>query len=361
MKKALLHVVRCYPRRPPCPGGMEKHIASLSREQRRIGIRVTDVFNDGEPEGEGVQILACIKLHRVHPAALRDLLFYVAAIARLRRMPREGGRCVIHVHGDWSAFVFARILRRVIRADILAATIHGSVRRPLLLSWALYGAGVVFSTGKDAADRIAGAIHLTSAPDEVFFEPAGIADTSDIILVGSIVKVKNYDLLLDIAERMPEFSFAIIGTGTEEYRLRTAAKLRCIDNIDWRGGAGSNAVRDALAAAKIFLSLSFEEGTPTAALEAMAVGTPVVITPSNDYSSLLANGEAGVALVDWDLEEIIITLRKLLDDNERRAAMSACAQRRAASERWHVKAKQVTDAMEQALSHLTQPHADPAL
>lgn len=361
MTMAPLHVVRCYPRRPPCPGGMEKHIASLSREQRRLGIRVTDVFNDGEPEGEGVQILARVKLHRVRPAVLRDLLFYVAAMVRLRRLPREGGRCVVHVHGDWSAFFFARILRRVIGADILVASIHGSVRRPCLLSWTLYGAGVVFSTGKDAAARIVGAIHLTSAPDDVFFAPAGISDASDVILVGSIVKVKNYDLLLDIAERMPEFIFAVIGTGTEEYRLRSAAKLRGIDNIDWRGGANSSAVRDALAASKIFLNLSHEEGTPTAALEAMAVGTPVVLTPSNDYSSLLANGEAGVALVDWNLEAIIITLQKLLDDSERRAAMSACAQQRAASERWHVKAQQVTDAMEQALSHLTRPHPDPAL
>jgi glycosyltransferase involved in cell wall biosynthesis len=163
------------------------------------------------------------------------------------------------------------------------------------------------------------------------------------------VKKKNYDLLLEVAERMPAVRFAVLGSGPEGGRLRNATLARGIANIDWRGPAQASEVRNALAAASVFLNLSYEEGSPTAAMEAMAVGIPAVLTPSNDYSALLGDGAAGIVLDGWDPDVVAATLSKLLHDSERRAVMSLRARERAACERWHVKAQQVTDAMEQAL------------
>lgn len=344
-----LHVIRCYLRRPPCPGGMEKHIDALSREQRKIGIRVTDVYNEGEIEGEGAHILPRFKLLAIPSAAIRDFIFYAAALIRLRYLRREKGRRVVHVHGDWPSFLFAGILRRVIAADLLVASLHGKVRWPSLIAWVLREAPLVFSTGKDAINRLPKIQYLPSAPAEIFFTTPEIATVTDVLLVGSLVKGKNYDLLLDVAARLPEITFAVIGAGPEEGRLLHRTALCGIANVDWRGAASPGEVRDALAASKLFLNLSLEEGTPTAAVEAMAVGIPVVLTPSNDFSSLLCNDEAGIALDSWDVETIVVTIRALLEDGERRTAMSVRAREYAAGERWHVKAKQVSDAMEQAL------------
>lgn len=349
MSRVPLHVIRCYLRRPPCPGGMEKHIAALSREQRKLGVRVTDVYNEGEIEGEGVKILVGLILCRVRPAVMRDFLFYLVAIIRLRHLRLEKGHRVIHVHGDWSAFLFARMLRHALAADLLVASIHGTIRRAYLMAWVLGGVDLVFSTGKNIAKRINRIIYMPSAPSDIFFTQPEIATKTDIILVGSLVNVKNYDLLLNVAERLSEIRFAVIGTGPEGSRLRNTATLRGITNIDWRGEANPSEVRDAIAAAKVFLNLSYEEGTPTAAIEAMAVGTPVVLTPSNDYVSLLGNGEAGVVLDGWDIEEIVLAIRDLLENEDRRKAMSVRARERAAGERWNVKARQVTDSMNRAI------------
>lgn len=344
-----LHVVRCYPRRPPCSGGMEKHIAALSLEQRKLGVRVTDVFNEGEVEGEGVRILPGLRLGRIPRAIVRDFLFYLAAALRLRRLCANSPSLVVHVHGDWSAFLFARLMRHSIGADLFVASFHGKARMPRVLAHTLRGVDLVYSTGKAFAVYVPKARHLVSAPSEIFFETAEEAPAADVLLVGSLVGVKNYDLLLDVAERLPSVRFAVLGTGPEEDRLRDANAARGIKNIDWRGSASAGDVRDAMAASKLFLNLSKKEGSPTAALEAMAVGTPVVLTPSNDYSALVEESESGVVLNGWDCDEIVATLRKLLTDSNRRAAMGRHARQRAAGERWHIKARQITDAMIEAL------------
>lgn len=353
MSRPPLHIIRCYLRRPPCVGGMEKHIAALSREQRKLGIRVTDVYNEGEVEGEGVHILPTVKLRAIPSAAIRDFIFYTVALIRLRYLREEEGRRVVHVHGDWSAFLFAGILRRVIASDLLVASVHDKVGWPRLIAWALKDAPLVFSTGQDAVKYLPRFRYLPSAPAEIFFATPEAAPASDVLLVGSLVKKKNYDLLLDVAARLPKIKFAVIGVGPEHGRLLHRSASCGISNIDWRGAASPSEVRDALAASKLFLNLSLEEGTPTAAVEAMAVGVPVVLTPSNDYSSLLGDDGAGIALDSWDIQTIVVTIKDLLDDVDRRTAMGVRARECAAGERWHFKARQVSDAMEKTLNGQT--------
>lgn len=345
-----LHVIRCYLRRPPCSGGMEKHIAALSREQRALGVRVTDVTNEGDVGEESVRVFEGRRLGGIRPASLRDFVFYLGACWRLRHLRRESGPRILHVHGDWSAFLFGRLLGLTIGADVVVATLHASTRRPALARLVLGDQSLIFSTGKADCDRLRGVTHLPSAPEDLFFAEPAAARACDVVLVGSLVPVKNYDLLLEVAERLPDVRFAVIGDGPDAARLEEASRSRGLSHIDWRGAASPAQVRDSLAAAKVLLNLSYEEGSPTAALEAMAVGTPVVLTPSNDYSSLVGDNEAGIALEDWRSDTIVTAIEALLENEERRAAMSIHAKRRAAGERWNVKAKIVTDAMVAALA-----------
>ena len=64
---------------------------------------------------------------------------------------------------------------------------------------------------------------------------------------------------------------------------------------------------------KVFLSTSIAEGTPTAILEAMATGRPIIATPANDYTDLIKQGVNGY-IVDYSPEVISNNLKKLLEN-----------------------------------------------
>src|SRR5215210_1573497 len=108
-----LHVLRIYERLPPEPGGMERHIAELTAAQRKLGVKVTSIYNTGSADGDAIQILKPYALYRLRPASLRNLVFY-NAIARYREFFRRANVNVVHAHGGWSAFLLAQALARAI-------------------------------------------------------------------------------------------------------------------------------------------------------------------------------------------------------------------------------------------------------
>jgi poly(glycerol-phosphate) alpha-glucosyltransferase len=75
----------------------------------------------------------------------------------------------------------------------------------------------------------------------------------------------------------------------------------------------------ALASADLFVLPAVGEGLPMAALEAMAAGLPIVVTPGCNLPDVEARG-AGL-LVERDVEPLAAALRALLADPERRRRM----------------------------------------
>ena len=351
MSRKSLHVLRIYDRLPPLPGGMERHIAELTAAQRQLGVKVTSVYNDGSPNGDAVQILKSYELCRVRPTLLRNLLFYGAAATHGKALSRSGVD-VVHAHGGWSAFLFARALARAIGAPAVAASVHDFIKRnPGLHRQAMKGCNPVFATGLSEARYLQEILgrpvhHLPSAPAEIFFtRPAVQAEPTDIIVVGSLVPKKRIELVLQCAKRRPHLRFSIYGDGPQRPRLESLKADVGLGNVTFHGLTSLHRIHSAMCSAKLFLNVSQFEGSPTAALEAMACGLPVVLTPSNDYSALVREQENGIVTRGWDAEEITAAIDRCLADEERRFAMGATARQFAEGHRWEAKARLVTEAM----------------
>lgn len=354
-----LHVLRIYERLPPEPGGMERHIAELTAAQRKLGVRVTSVYNTGSADAGAIQILKPFALYRMRPAWLRNLLFY-AAIARHRKFFRRTNVDVVHAHGGWSAFFLSGALARAIRAPVVAASVHGFIRpRPALHRWAMKKCDPVFATGLTEVryfnQILAGtAYHLPSAPADLFFSPpAHDAEPADVILAGNLVPVKRTELVLECAKRRPNLRFSIYGDGPERARLEALKSEGGLGNVTFHGAATREHIHAAMCCAKLFLNVSESEGSPTAALEAMACGLPVVLTPSNDYSALVLIEKNGVVTKGWDVDEITAAIDRCLSDGDRRRKMGEQARKVAHKHRWEAKARFVTDAMMNVLQKRT--------
>ena len=354
-----LHVLRVYDRLPPLPGGMERHIAELTAAQRRLGIKVTSAYNIGRPDGDAIQVLKSHELYRLRPALLRNLVFYGAILAHRKALSR-GRVDVVHAHGGWSSFMLARALARAVGAPVVAASLHDFIKRnPGLHRRAMKGCEPVFATGLAEARYLEDVLgrpvhHLPSAPADMFFSPpTAQAEPVDIIAVGSLVPKKRMDLVLQIGARRPDLSIAVYGDGPQRARLES---LRCqagLANITFHGAVTIERIHSAMHCARLFLNVSLFEGSPTAALEAMACGLPVVLTPSNDYSALVRDGENGSVTRGWNVDEIIAAVDRCLEDEDRRRTMGESARQVANGHRWDAKARFVTEAMRNVLENRT--------
>jgi glycosyltransferase involved in cell wall biosynthesis len=334
---------------------MEKHIASLTAAQRELGVRVTEVYNRGKPLGESFRVWPRNSIGELRPYFLREFLFYAAALRKQFDF-RDGRLRVVHIHGDWPSFLFGSIFARVIGADAVAASLHEWARGPrLAYAVALRSCDPVFATGLAEArylGKVTGtaAFHLPSAPSELFFgTPESLAPSCDVILVGSLVARKRLDLVLDLAELRPNLRISIFGDGPERAGLEAQRKARHLDHVRFFGNAEPDEIRASLHTARLFLNVATEEGTPTAALEAMACGRPVVMTPSNDYSNLVEQGVNGWVTSGWGAEEIATAIDLFLGNPAMLSAAGAAARRTAEKHRWRQKARIVTDAMIRAL------------
>lgn len=118
----------------------------------------------------------------------------------------------------------------------------------------------------------------------------------DIVYVGRLTYQKHPERLVSvlgkIAEKLPDVKAAIVGTGDLfEETKRLVSENGLEKNVDMLG-FNSNPYK-IMHDAKLMIMTSRWEGTPMCALEAMALGLPIVSTPTDGLKELVANGETG--------------------------------------------------------------------
>lgn len=350
-----LQVFRSYLRLPPMPGGMERHIASLSVAQRALGIEVINIFNSGTATGPSIQVDPGFDLRKIKRASLRNAVFYLAATAKTTGK-MAGTNSVLHVHGDWNDFLCSKMLAKRLGVKAVAASVHGELRKitPALYRIAMSHCDPIFVTGKRQRDFLAGILrrtvtHMPSAPHDLFFDVdhsvVSQQNCADVIVVSNLYPVKRTDLVVACAARRPDLRFVLFGDGSERKDIEARISHERLTNIELRGQAKPDRIAAAMRRSRVFLSTSTVEGTPTAALEAMAAGLPVVLTPSNDYSWLVRDGVNGFVTKSWNVEEISACLDGCLTNEDRRKKMGVANRQIAKKHRWSTKAQLVTSRM----------------
>ena len=118
----------------------------------------------------------------------------------------------------------------------------------------------------------------------------------DAIYIGRLTYQKNPQRLIELCalarERKPDFHLAVVGTGELEPEVKAlTAQLGLEANVSFLGFQ-SNPMK-MLSDSKCMILPSRWEGTPMCALEAMALGVPVVSTPTDGLLDLLDEGENG--------------------------------------------------------------------
>ena len=165
---------------------------------------------------------------------------------------------------------------------------------------------------------------------EVIFDKKAQDDHTydyDMIYVGRLTFQKDPQRLMRLCARLkeskPDLKVAIVGTGELEAELKQLCEqLHIVENVNFLGFQ-SNPIK-MIHDSKAMILTSRWEGTPMCALEAMALGTPVVSTPSDGMKDLIDDGINGY-LTDDDTV-MAEKLLAIMNDADHRNALGQQAQ-----------------------------------
>ena len=134
----------------------------------------------------------------------------------------------------------------------------------------------------------------------------------NVLYVGGLVEDKGVGDILQIAARLPDIQFRIIGKGDNEYE--NLANARGLLNVHFLGEKSRQEVKEELSKADVFLFMTFfrGEGFSNALCEAMAQGLPCVVTDWAANADMVGNG-GGFVVPVGGVEEAVSALNQLRD------------------------------------------------
>jgi glycosyltransferase involved in cell wall biosynthesis len=141
------------------------------------------------------------------------------------------------------------------------------------------------------------------------------AEAFVVITVGSCTEIKRHQHIIQAIKELPpniNCYFLHLGSGPLEQEERRLVKCLEIDNKVFFIG-NTNNVKKYLLASDVFVMTSKVEGIGIAALEAMAVGLPVILYDVPGLSDLIVDNDCGY-LIPESPSEIAKAIRKLFHD-----------------------------------------------
>jgi colanic acid/amylovoran biosynthesis glycosyltransferase len=179
-----------------------------------------------------------------------------------------------------------------------------------------------------------------------------------LLTVARMVPEKSLATLLQalalLRRDQPELAFhwRLIGGGPLEHQLRRlATELDLLGHVTLEGSQPQSYIREALAAADLFVLSSVAEVLPLSLMEAHAAGLPIVATRVGDIDSIVREGVSGLLVPKSDAPAMASALARLLGDAELRASYGRAGQAHVL-ERFDIHI--LNDRLEQLLSRLAR-------
>jgi glycosyltransferase involved in cell wall biosynthesis len=147
-----------------------------------------------------------------------------------------------------------------------------------------------------------------------------------LLFVGRLIAEKGiFELLAAFAqliERRP-CRLVMVGDGAAAAELaRRVSELGLDASVSLTGFLSGERLLDAYRSADVFVLPSYREGFPTAIIEAMAAGLPIVTTGAQGMADHLADGHNALLVAPRDAHALAAALERILSDGELRGRMS---------------------------------------
>jgi glycosyltransferase involved in cell wall biosynthesis len=147
----------------------------------------------------------------------------------------------------------------------------------------------------------------------------------DVIWIALIRPQKQLALLLDIAEKLPQLHFMIVGgfdgSLVEQEQRKLKDRINQLPNVHYAGSQNAAAVLALLKRSKILVNTSSHEGFPNTMLEAWSVGVPVVSLTVDPGGVIKRTGHG---LVSKTIDTMVTDVALLVQTRSLNLEMGAC-------------------------------------
>lgn len=148
-------------------------------------------------------------------------------------------------------------------------------------------------------------------------------DGALLVSVGALIPRKGQVFAIEALAQVPEARLALIGDGPDLAMLRQVARDQAVaDRVHFLGSLPHAEIARHVQAADACVLPSASEGIANAWIEALACGTPLVITDAGGAREVLTS-EAGGQIVERNAVAIAQALRKILRQPPERADVAA--------------------------------------
>ncbi|MDA8379687.1 MAG: glycosyltransferase [Actinomycetota bacterium] len=239
------------------------------------------------------------------PGAARLGMMGIAQIRAVRRLAADHDL----VHGLWAypAGVAAVLSGKPSVVTFPGSDVHAFAAKPVtgsVVRSVVRRAGASVAVDPVGASLLAdmGARRVEHVPTPIRIDKVLLCEpeaSSEIITVGRLSAEKGVDVLLSafalVRQDLPHLRLTVVGDGPEAPRLRAQADvLGLAAAVSFTGALGHAEVLDRIGHARLLVVSSHREGLPSAALEALATGRPVVATAVGGLPELLGDGSGVV-------------------------------------------------------------------
>jgi glycosyltransferase involved in cell wall biosynthesis len=311
-----LRLLMVTPRFFPMTGGVETHVYEVGRRLVRAGVQVTVLTTDPTGQLPSRDQLAGVEIRRVRSwPAQRDYYFAPDLVRTIRASACD----LLHVQ-SYHTFVAPMAMAAAWRAHIpYVVTFHGGGHSSRLRHMARRTQRALLRPLLAHADRLVAlapfeveqfGVELRLPPERFSLIPNGgdlpraaqTEMTLDQVLIASVGRLERYKghqrilaAMPAVLEQEPRARLWIIGTGPYEASLRQQAqRLGVADRVEISSipPAERGAMATALSRAALMVLLSEYETHPMAALEAIALGRPVLVADTSGMHDLAERGWA---------------------------------------------------------------------
>lgn len=163
--------------------------------------------------------------------------------------------------------------------------------------------------------------------------PGSQSGTIAIGSAGNLRPVKGYDVLLEavrlLRDRTASFHVSVFGADYGQLAAlgQLRAELGVEKHITFRGQCGD--MSTVYPGLDVYVQSSYSEGLPTAILEALSYGIPVVTTAAGGCAEAVIDGETGLVTAPGDASGLASAMERLIASAPLRARLGAAGRQRA--------------------------------
>jgi glycosyltransferase involved in cell wall biosynthesis len=345
----VLRIARIVERLPPHLGGKEVHAMELTRALTELGVQQDVFFRAGEPPPRVRAV--CLPGGCVEDTRVQLLTFCAAAARSIARTHRSAPFDAVHAHGDFPEAIAAAFVAR--QLDIPSfLSVHGGLSRTPWHDQLRVAAFSAMERVLAVSVGLADELRAVGVSSEIVVRPSAVRNQffevdqdhrqpNGLIVVGRLAPVKGLETIFRAYDALGADASALrwefIGDGTGPYADQIRAEIARRPGMECRVEHSPERLAAAIASASALILASIDltaqrEGTPTAALEALAAGTPVI---ASDASGVAAITDADGAVRVFPAGDAHQLARAVLERSQLRPP------RRDAVDDWRKAAEQV--------------------